>query len=165
MTEDWGPLSYQQWFVKHQAKPTVRDISWAYGANASAAVQDALATADLVVIAPSNPYVSIDPILQLPGMDALLDGPPVIAVSPIVHGEAVKGPLAQMIRDLSDQEPSPTAIARHYGECLNAMVMESGEPSDALSVPSLCPRTVMKTRDDSRRLADDILEFSERGFR
>ena len=161
MTEDWGPLSFQQWFVKHQAKPTVRDISWAYGANAAGQVQEALAAADLVVIAPSNPYVSIDPILQLPKMDNLLERPTVIAVSPIVHGEAVKGPLAQMIRDLSGQAPSPAAVARHYGECLDAMIMESGEPSDALSVQSLRTSTIMKTRDDSRRLADRILEFTE----
>src|SRR5262249_22256256 len=114
-TVDQGSLSFQDWFVRHRAAPAVRAVRFEGDPPPAPAVLPALAEADLVVFGPSNPYVSIDPILTRPGVRAALAGRPVVAVSPIVGGRAVKGPLGTMIPELAGRAPSPEAIVAHYG--------------------------------------------------
>jgi LPPG:FO 2-phospho-L-lactate transferase len=124
------------------------------------AVLPALAEADLVVFGPSNPYVSIDPILSRPGVRAALASCPVIAVSPIVGGRAVKGPLGTMIPELAGLPPSPEAIVRHYGGLLAGIVVERGDEGGVTGLPVLAADTVMRSRADSLRLAREVLSFA-----
>ena len=118
----------------------------------------ALHAADLVVIGPSNPYVSVDPILVLPGVREAVFAKPVVAVSPIVGGRAVKGPLATMIPQLAHVPPSAAAVAAHYPQ-LRGIVVERGD-----SVPGFRTAetdTVMLSAADSERLARVVLELGK----
>jgi LPPG:FO 2-phospho-L-lactate transferase len=116
-----------------------------------------------VIVGPSNPYVSIDPILTRPGARAALAALPVIAVSPIVGGVAVKGPLGTMIPELTGAPASAAAIARHYDGLLSGIVVERGDEAGLAGVglPVLAADTVMRSRADSLRLAREVLAFAE----
>ncbi len=155
-----GTLDFQEWLVRRRGAPAVNRV-WSTGPSAACpAVLDAIADSDLIVIGPSNPYVSIDPILNLDGVRAALAAKPVVAVSPIVGGKAVKGPLAGMIEQLAGRAASPAAIAAHYRGLLAGLVIERGDEAPA-GVASLPASTVMTTRDDRARLAADVLAFAE----
>lgn len=164
-----GTLPFQDWLVRHRGAPRVTRTWSAAPASPTPEVLDALATADLILIGPSNPYVSIDPILRLPGIAAALAARPLIAVSPIVAGRAVKGPLAAMIESLAGVPASPTAIADHYaaalGRPLTGLVLEHGEPPPA--IPCLATSTLMPTIDERVALARAVLDWrpvcNERG--
>lgn len=157
---DAGTLDFQEWLVRRRGAPAVARV-WSSGPSApSPLVLDAIAAADLVVIGPSNPYVSIDPILTLDGVRAAIDRRPVLAVSPIVGGAAVKGPLAGMIPTLARRAPSPAAIAAHYGDLLTGFVHEDGDEPPT-GVPSYATSTVMTTREDRTQLASELLSFAE----
>ncbi|MDP6675033.1 MAG: 2-phospho-L-lactate transferase, partial [Gammaproteobacteria bacterium] len=116
---DCGRLDFQHYFVRDRAEPVVKQLEYAGVDNAapSPAALTALQDPDLagIVIAPSNPYLSIDPILAVPGMRAALQAAtaPIVAVSPIVGGAALKGPAAKIMRELGI-EPSAAAVSRHY---------------------------------------------------
>jgi LPPG:FO 2-phospho-L-lactate transferase len=157
-TEAHGTLPFQQWFVRHRA-PAVKRV-WFEGDPApTPAVLSAIEAAELVVIGPSNPFVSIDPILSRPGIRDAIARRPVVAVSPIVGGKAVKGPLAEMLPALANEAPSAGAIARHYGSLLTGFVVERGD--EAAKVPVHATGTVMRTKDDRVRLAREVLAFAE----
>jgi len=156
-TVDHGTLPFQQWFVRHRAAP-VRRVRFATHPPPAPGVLDAIANADAIVIGPSNPYVSIDPILTLPGVRDAVRKKRVVAVSPIVRGKAIKGPLAEMIRAISAEETGPLAIVRYYAPLLSGIVVEEGEQT-AASVRMKPARTVMTTREDSLTLARDVLGF------
>ena len=161
-TVDQGTLSFQDWFVRHRAGPAVRAVRFEGDPPPAAAVLPALAEADLVVFGPSNPYVSIDPILSRPGVRGALGRCPVIAVSPIVGGRAVKGPLGTMIPELAGVPPSPAAIVHHYGGLLTGIVVERGDEGSVADLPGrvLAADTVMRSRADSLRLAREVLAFA-----
>lgn len=157
---DLGTLDFQRWLVEHRAVPAVRRVWFRGRARLSERVRAALAEASLIVIGPSNPYVSIDPILSLAGVRERLGEVPVIAVSPIVHGRAIKGPLGGMLETLGKKPVHALGIAQHYGELLDALVVERG---DELAVPGLrvlATETIMDTRAASRSLAERVLEFA-----
>jgi LPPG:FO 2-phospho-L-lactate transferase len=155
-----GTLSFQDWLVRRRAEPAVTRVWSAGRAEVSPAVLAALADADVIVIGPSNPYVSIDPILGLPGVRAAMRAP-VVAVSPIVGGKAVKGPLAAMIPRLAPgTDASAAAIAAHYGELLAGIVVERGDTGPD-GLPALATATVMGDRADRARLAREVLTFAE----
>lgn len=160
-TREHGCLPFQEWFVRERCAPVVERI-WFEGARQPAPeVIPAIDRADLVIIGPSNPYVSIDPILTLSGVREALARKPVIAVSPIVRGRALKGPLAEMIAMLTGKQPSARAIAEHYGELLDGLVVERG---DELEVPGLrvfATDIVMSSRPDRSRLASELLAYAE----
>jgi LPPG:FO 2-phospho-L-lactate transferase len=156
-TKDHGPLPFQTWFVTHRAEPPAERIWFDGDAPTTPEVLAAIDHADLVVIGPSNPYVSIDPILALPGVRDALFAKPVVAVSPIVGGQAVKGPLAVMIPKITGTPASAAAIAAHYPK-LRGIVVEHGDTVPG--VRSLATATVMKSADDSERLAHAVLEFA-----
>lgn len=155
-------LSFQRWLVAERAEPEVRRVWFKGDGSATQHVLDALDQARLVVIGPSNPYVSIEPILATPGVRERIARLPVLAVSPIVHGKAVKGPLAGMLQSLSGWPASASSVARYYGPLLRGYVIERGDraPLDA-TLPVLATETVMKTRADSRTLAHALLEFAK----
>jgi LPPG:FO 2-phospho-L-lactate transferase len=157
---DEGTLDFQDWLVRRRGAPTVRRVLLGQ-ARPTAEVLAALDAADVVVLGPSNPYVSIDPILALPGVRARLARRPLVAVSPIVGGRAVKGPLAEMIPSLSGEPPSAAAIARHYGPLLTGLVVERGDEPAAGGPRLHATRTVMSAIEDRRRLAAEVLSFAE----
>jgi LPPG:FO 2-phospho-L-lactate transferase len=164
-TTNEGTLPFQQWFVRRRAEPTVRAVRFEGGRTPTPGVIEAIDASDVVIIGPSNPYVSIDPILYLDGVPEALARKPVVALSPIVGGAAVKGPLATMIRDLEGESASAGAVARHYGGLLRAMVVERGDEGTVSSIPVLGTSTVMRSRDDRLRLAREVLTFSARATR
>lgn len=154
-----GTLTFQDWLVRHRA-PKVRRVYFDGRPPASPAVLEAIDSADLVIIGPSNPYVSIDPILSLARVRDALKGRTIVAVSPIVHGKAVKGPLAEMFPALGGVAPSPDAVARHYGELLSGLVIEEGDACRETRVHTLATATVMKTRAERVQLARKVLDFA-----
>jgi LPPG:FO 2-phospho-L-lactate transferase len=158
-TASEGVLGFQDWLVRRRAEPTVERVLFRGEARPSAEVLAAIDAAELVVIGPSNPYVSVDPILALPGLRERLARKPVLAVSPIVGGRAIKGPLAEMIEALAQRPASAAAIAEHYRGLLAGMVVEHGDESGVRDVPVLPARTVMKTRQQRLELAHELLRF------
>ena len=155
-----GTLSFQDWFVRHRAVPGVRSVRFDGACEPAPGVLEAIATCDVVFIGPSNPYVSIDPILTLTGVRDALSRKTVIAVSPIVGGRAVKGPLATMIPELTGAPPSAGAIASHYAGLVRAMIVERGDESSVRDLPVLATATVMGSRDDRARLAREAIAFA-----
>ena len=164
-TEDRGTLPFQVWFVRHRAAPRVKRV-WFDGSPPPApGLIEAIEAAELVLIGPSNPYVSIDPILTRPGVREALARKVVVAVSPIIHGQAVKGPLGSMIPELTGQPATTAAIAAHYGGLLTGMVVEEGDEGGLGDLPVLATRTVMRTRADSLGLSREVLAFAEQLLR
>jgi LPPG:FO 2-phospho-L-lactate transferase len=119
-------------------------------------VREAIESADAVIICPSNPWVSVDPILRV----VKKINKPVIAVSPIIGGETVKGPAAKMYSELGIQ-PSALAVAQHYRSFLSGFVLDSvdSELSRLISIKTLITDTLMKNLADRTRLAMDVLNF------
>jgi len=164
-----GWLDFQDYFVRLHCEPVVREISFA-GAADAAPHGDAITllrdpALRLVVICPSNPFISIDPILSLPGMRAALrDCPaPVVAVSPIIGGKAVKGPTAKMMEELG-LPVDAAAVARHYGDLIDVYVADD-EDADAVSglrVPVVLTRTLMTSLAEREALARTVLAAPER---
>ena len=152
-----GWLPFQQWLVLHRAPPAL-EVRSEGERRPTAGVLEALEEADLVVLAPSNPYVSVDPILGLDGVRARLERCRVVGLSPIVGGRAVKGPLAAMIPALAGVPASAQAVLDHYGGLVDGFVVESG---DSVSGPFLATSTVMGGREDRARLARELLHFAE----
>ena len=116
-----------------------------------------------VVVCPSNPFISIDPILAVPGMNAAIRAAaaPVIGVSPIVGGQAVKGPTAKMMRELG-LEVSNRAIESHYGDIVDAWIVDSADAKDAAGFdrPVRVAPTLMRTDADKEALARALLELA-----
>ena len=162
-----GRLPFQHYFVRDRCEPAVTGFDFEGAANARPcdAVLDALADDSLrcVVVCPSNPFISIDPILAVPGMsDAIrATGVPVIGVSPVIGGDAVKGPTAKMMRELG-LEVSNRSIERHYGEMVDAWIIDSVDANDAAGFdrPVRAIPTLMRTNADREALARAVLEFA-----
>lgn len=163
-THDGRVLDFQSWLVGERGQPAVRALRYEGASRATNEVSAAIDAADLVVLAPSNPYVSIDPILALDGVRARVDAKPVVALSPIVAGKAVKGPLAAMLRDVSGRAPSAASVLSHYAGLVDAYVVERGDEVDIAGVPVHATSTVMGGRDDRARLARELLDFAARTF-
>ena len=169
LTED-GWLDFQDYFVRRHCTPVVREIAFS-GASAARPHPDILAALSdddlrMVVICPSNPLISIDPILSLPGLrDALRScQAPVVAVSPIIAGKAVKGPTAKMMAELG-LPVDAASVARHYGNLLDHYIIDYAD-ADAvtgLDLPVTATRTLMETMADREALARVVLTAG-RGF-
>lgn len=165
---DAGRLGFQDYFVARQCGPAVRQIDYegASAARPSAALEQ-LAAGDFeaVIICPSNPYLSIDPLLAIPAWrEALIRSPvPVIAVSPVIAGAAVKGPTAKIMRELGI-DISAVSVARHYAECIDGFVLDEADASLApqIEVPVCVAPTWMRTPADKEALAQRVLEFAQR---
>ncbi len=163
-----GELTFQEYFVHRQCHPEVTGFRFAEADQAQPApgVLQSLQQADLVIICPSNPWVSIGPILAVPGIRRALERPtlPVVAVSPIIGGQALKGPAAKMYRELGI-DPQAVAVARHYGSLLAGFVMdeidaEQASEVEALGIRTLVTGAIMRSRQDRRRLAGEVLRFA-----
>jgi LPPG:FO 2-phospho-L-lactate transferase len=156
-----GTLSFQDWLVRRRGAPEVAGVRFHGSAHATPEVLAAVDAAELVVIGPSNPYVSIDPILSLPGLQHALVQRIVVAVSPIVGGRAVKGPLAGMIPTLAGRTASAGAVAAHYAPFLTGMVVERGDEASVQRAAVLGTATVMRDADDRLSLARAVIAFAD----
>jgi LPPG:FO 2-phospho-L-lactate transferase len=166
---DEGTLAFQDYFVRRRCQPVVSGYRFA-GAESARPQPELLALLDApdlagVVICPSNPFLSVEPILALPGMRVALQQckAPVIAVSPIVGGNALKGPAAKMMRELQ-QPASASQVARVYRGLVDGMVVDSRDASEAAAIESLGMQclvtpTVMKTLQDKSRLAQRLVSW------
>ena len=156
---------FQTWFVQEKWQPLVTKILLPEDVRATRAVIRAFETADLVLIAPSNPFVSIDPILNVyPIRELLMDLPKaVIAVSPIVGGEAVKGPAAKMMQEMGLPLASQT-VATYYGDLIDGFVYDTQDAGscDDLPLATCCLDTMMHNQADRLRLAQEILQFANK---
>ncbi|MGP0090927.1 MAG: 2-phospho-L-lactate transferase [Xanthobacteraceae bacterium] len=165
---DEGVLDFQDYFVRRQCAPVVTGFSFdgATGAAPHPAFLAALNQPRLraVVICPSNPFISIDPILALPGVRAALAAAaPVIVVSPIVGRQAVKGPTAKMMRELG-LGVDVVGVADHYRDIIDGYVIDDRDQGDTatLDLPILVTGTLMQTLADREALARSILDFADR---
>jgi len=165
-----GELAFQDYFVRLRCKPRVLGFSFAGAARARVPAELARIVAeeviDAVVICPSNPYVSVAPILAVPAIRRWLRARrfPVVAVSPIVGGAAIKGPAAKMMAELG-AEVSCAGVARHYGRVVDAWVIDradaGAQPATAATRRSvLVTDTIMTDPAASKRLAAQIVRFA-----
>jgi LPPG:FO 2-phospho-L-lactate transferase len=162
---DQGVLPFQEYFVKLRCAPRVKSIQFEGAASAVAApgVLNALSDPALhaIIICPSNPYLSVDPILAIPGITAALrnSSAPVIAISPIVSGAAIKGPTAKIMEELHFA-PSQRSIAAHYQGLIDALFVDVSDQSEArdLSVQTFVVPTVMTTIEQKIQLARDVID-------
>ncbi len=161
-----GTLPFQRYFVARRCEPSVRRILYegAERAMPNPRIIAALQSPDLglAVICPSNPYLSVDPILALPALrQALADcAAPIIAVSPLIGGKAVKGPTAKIMAELGMPQ-TQASIARHYEGLLDGIVIDKADQAEAETLPldTLTSRTLMRTLADRERLARAVLDF------
>ncbi len=160
---DDGTLPFQTWFVKERWQPPVKQVVLPDDARATPAVMKALENADLVIIAPSNPFVSIEPILNVYPIRAMLMDLPqaVVAVTPIIGGQAVKGPAAKMMQERG-LSVTAGAVAAYYGDLIDGFVYDQQDEGalDGLDAAGLCVDTWMRDQSDRIRLAQDALAFA-----
>jgi LPPG:FO 2-phospho-L-lactate transferase len=155
-----GELPFQDWFVRRGHRDDVLGVRFAGAdvARAAPGVVEALAEADLIVIAPSNPYVSIGPILAVQEIrDAIADRRvPSVAVSPLIGGKAVKGPADRMLARLAGGT-TPAHVASCYEDLIDVLVYDEADGEVDLPVQSIVTRTLMSDPDARRRLAEAAL--------
>ena len=157
-----GELAFQEYFVHRRCEPRVKGFRFdgVDVAEPAPGAKEAIESADAVIFCPSNPWVSIDPILRV----VKEIKKPVVAVSPIIGGEAVKGPAAKMYRELGI-EPSTLAVAEHYRTILKGFVLDNAdrafiEQVESMKVKIRAADTLMKNVEDRARLAQDVLHFA-----
>ena len=167
---DAGALAMQEYFVQRRAEPVVRSIRYdgAPDAQPSPAFAAALRDAATIVICPSNPFLSVAPILAVPGVrDAIADhGGRRIAVSPIVGGAAVRGPAGKIMAELG-ADVSAVGVAREYRGICDVLALDSQDVglADAVAAEGIEPAvmpTIMETDDDKIALARQVLELAAR---
>ena len=161
-----GWIEFQEYFVHRQCRPVVRELVFDGAAAARAQPDFIAALADprlrAVVICPSNPFISVEPILALPGVQAALMacGAPVIAVSPIIGGRAVKGPTAKMMAELG-LEASAAGVAARYGDLLDGYVLDEIDAGSVTGLPVVVAPTLMRTLADRENLARIVLDAAD----
>jgi LPPG:FO 2-phospho-L-lactate transferase len=160
-TVEYGELAFQEYFVRHRWQPRVRRIRFAGAETAqmTEAVADAFAAADVILIAPSNPWLSVAPILNVPGMrDQLLNRRvPCAALTPIIGGAAVKGPTAKIMDELGYAVTAET-VARFYDGLIDGFVYDAADPELCLpGVRTIRMDALMRSESDRARLAGEML--------
>jgi len=167
LSTDQGEFHLQEYLIREQIRPRVRELRYSNVGQARPVprAEDALLKAEAVLIAPSNPFISIGPILGVPGMKQLLlrTSAPVIAVTPIVCGRALKGPAAKMLEELG-HPVSALGVAQIYRDFVDMFVLDERDLGLREEVAHLGMKvrtadTVMDTLDDKIRLARKLLEF------
>ncbi len=167
-----GPLAFQHYFVRDRCRPAVTGFVFegAEAAQPNPEIIKALASPELeaIVICPSNPFISIDPILSVPGLrNALADCPaPVVAVAPIVGDKAIKGPTAKIMNELG-LPITAVSVARHYHNLIDGFVLDQVDASSADEIRALgmtvkVTNTIMNDLDERRLLASAVLDLVAR---
>lgn len=170
-TREGEPLAFQHYFVRDRCAPVVTGFEF-QGIEQAAPSPYFLAglqepTLEAIIICPSNPFVSVDPVLAVPGVIAAMTASraPVIAVSPIVGGQAIKGPAAKMMAELGMPQ-SALAVAQYYQGRIDGFVIDEADSAlkkdiEALGIPTIVTRTVMVTLGDKSELAARVLKFAQ----
>jgi LPPG:FO 2-phospho-L-lactate transferase len=158
-TTDRGELSFQEYFVRERLQPQLRGIDFAgeKSARLAPAASTALSAADLVVIGPSNPLISIAPILHLAGDHVVRKR--TVAITPIIGGTALKGPTVEMMRALG-MSPDPVSVARLYRDLAGTFVLDERDRNLATAIEELGYRAIVRDtvmRDGGRALAESVL--------
>jgi LPPG:FO 2-phospho-L-lactate transferase len=163
-----GVLGFQDYFVRRRAGPAVREVIYDGAASARPQAEFMAALADprlrAVIVCPSNPFLSVDPILALPDVRAQLSvcAAPVIAVSPIIGGRAVKGPTAKMMQELG-MPVTAASVGQHYAGLIDGYVIDASE-TDAVALPDMQvtkAATLMSSLADREALARAVLAFAD----
>ncbi|HXI76151.1 MAG TPA: 2-phospho-L-lactate transferase [Steroidobacteraceae bacterium] len=163
-----GWLDFQEYFVHRRCKPAVREFLFA-GAETARAQPDALAALErrdlrAIIICPSNPFVSVEPILAVPGLRAAIrqSQAPVVAVTPIIGGKAIKGPAAKMMSELG-LDVSGAAVARRYAGLIDGFVIDRSDefPDPLPGVTFFSAATLMNSTADRLRLARAVLQAAD----
>lgn len=163
-----GDLAFQRYFVERRCEPVVKQIHFhgAESAQMTAEVSRALEADDLrlIVICPSNPYLSVDPVLAVPELADRIRGArvPVIAVSPIIGGQAVKGPTRKIMDELS-LAATNVEIAGHYAGLIDGLVVDTADAAETphLGIAVHVAPTLMTDSPSKTRLAEQVLAFAE----
>jgi LPPG:FO 2-phospho-L-lactate transferase len=159
-----GLLPFQNWFVGQRWQPAVKQVHLPEDVRATPQVLRAIEQADIVILAPSNPFVSLDPILNVYPLRALIADLPelVLAVSPIIAGQAVKGPAAKMMAELG-MEVSATAVAAYYADLIDAFIYDQQDSGGlgGVDVESYQLDILMRDQPDRARLAREIMIFAK----
>ncbi len=162
-----GVLPFQRYFVERRCAPVARSIAFegATAARAAPGVIEAIQAPEThtILIAPSNPYLSVDPILAVPGIRTALAAAraPVVAISPIIAGKAVKGPTSKLMQELG-VEATSTAIAMHYAGLLDGMIIDEQDIGSPPPLPYAATDTLMTDLDDRTRVAAAALALADR---
>jgi LPPG:FO 2-phospho-L-lactate transferase len=171
-TAEEGELDFQHWFVRRRCEPAVKAIRFA-GIEQASALPGALAALTSgklrgLVICPSNPFVSVAPILAVRGLRPAIEGlrAPKVAVTPIVGGQAIKGPAAKMLAELG-HPVSAVGVAACYRGLIDGFVLDQVDATakpeiEALGLRVMVTDTVMRTNPDKRRLAAEVLDFVDK---
>lgn len=162
-TREHGALAFQAYFVKHRWQPTVTRLVYEgiESARPTPEVMDAIAQADVILIAPSNPWLSVEPMLAVPGLrEAIMARDvPRVAITPIIGAQAVKGPAAKIMREL-ELEVSAKTVLDFYGSTINGFVDDCvNEPLTAGAHRVTAFNTLMHTDEDKAALATKILHW------
>ena len=163
-------LPFQEYFVREQCRPVVMGFEFrgAEDADPAPGTIDAILQSDLIVICPSNPWVSIDPILAIAGMRETLRQRPVVGISPIIGGKAVKGPAAKMYAELGIQ-PTAKAVAWHYRDLLNGFLLDLTDQTESTEIAQwgiipFATDILMRDHFDRGRLATEVISFAVRSL-
>jgi LPPG:FO 2-phospho-L-lactate transferase len=163
METDEGLLPFQTWFVEKQWLPVVHAVRLPQHVKSTSQVTAVLERADLVVLAPSNPFVSIDPVLNVYPIRTMIGDLPrlVMAISPIIAGKAVKGPAAKMMAEMNLPVTSGT-VAGHYGDLIDLFVYDrlDSDPPDGPDLMTYESDILMSNRADRRRLALELINHT-----
>jgi LPPG:FO 2-phospho-L-lactate transferase len=167
VTTEMGELPFQEYFVHQKCQPSVKSVKYSGAENAKPvpAIIEALEAANLVVICPSNPWLSIDPILSIQGIKKAMSKNKVIAVSPIIQGKALKGPASKMFLEMGI-EASAEAVVDHYHGLIWGFVFDQLDINlksniDQKGIITLTTDTIMNNKLAKVRLAEKIIKFSE----
>ena len=163
-TREQGVLGFQEYFVRHRWQPTVTRV-WFEGVEAARMTEQvaaALVSAELIVMCPSNPVLSIAPILAVPDVREMIRNRQgiCVAVSPFIGGQAVKGPAAKLLPELG-LDISPAGVARYYAGLLDGLVVDEADRDQIQQGDRsvLVTRTLMQSEDDKQRLAEEVLAW------
>jgi len=167
-TVEFGDIPFQEYFVKYHHTPKTKGYSFKGIEKAlpNPKFVQAIHDSDWVIICPSNPYVSVQPILSLNGIREALIGKSVISISPIIGGKAIKGPAANMFKD-QGIEPSAFAVAKFYESILTAMVIDDQDQDqklliDQIGIICLTTNIYMQSTNDRIRLAEEVIQYCEK---
>lgn len=166
---DIGTLEFQRYFVEHRCEPILQRIFFegADAASLAPSVREALSSEQLgaIIICPSNPYLSIDPILAVPGLREAMkrSNIPIVAVSPIIGGRAIKGPTAKIMKELN-VEATSRSIVHHYGNLIDGLLVDSSDVDDAASLETRihAAPSLMTDLQSRIELAQEVLTFAGR---
>lgn len=160
-----GNFHLQEYFVRHQCRPAVKDIQYlnVEQSRPAAGIEEAILSADAIVLCPSNPFISIGPILSVPGLKDFLQSTkaPIIAVTPLIGGRALKGPAAKMLAELG-YAVSAATVAKLYQNLIDCFILDEQdahlrEEIEALEVEVVITNTVMNTLEDKIALAQQVV--------